>query len=264
MVSPQPTPSFCPARWFNAAIAGDVNELEAGLMSGFDINTQEPQRHETALMLAAREGNPAVLWLLQMGADPNISNIHGNTALMIAAFRNHVTAAQDLIDHGANVRAQNAIASPVLMMASASLAITQMLLATSAIEDINAQDLHGFTPLLQAAYSSSGHTPDPRLADRCGVIELLVAYGANPNAKTNMEQSALMLAASWGAGPVVKTLLTLGADPLWVNSLGQRACDFWPVSADPDVRALLTHQENICVLSRSCLSKPPSPHRRHR
>lgn len=64
---------------------------------------------ENALLLAAAKGHyDVVLYLLRAGLDVNESDELDNTALMFAAYGNHVAIVSLLLDWGADVTAQNA------------------------------------------------------------------------------------------------------------------------------------------------------------
>lgn len=57
-----------------------------------------------ALLTAAETGNFVVLkGLLEHGANVNMSDCHGNTALMFAVLSRHLTSVQWLVEHGADL-----------------------------------------------------------------------------------------------------------------------------------------------------------------
>lgn len=68
----------------------------------------QPSNHETALHIAAKVGHDDVVHaLLREGADPNITNIHGDTPLHCACRRNHVRTAQRLLCAGTGAQTPN-------------------------------------------------------------------------------------------------------------------------------------------------------------
>jgi ankyrin repeat protein len=97
----------------------------------------------TPLMIATDSFNvEKVKSLLDQGADPNLKNSNGDTALLLAIRWRHgeyvrTDIVQSLLDHGA---------------------------------DINIQDKHGFTALIEASRGGGGT-----------VIKLLLDYGADPH-----------------------------------------------------------------------------------
>lgn len=99
-------PSRVPESFFEAALAGRLDEVEAGLASGIDPNA----RHAggpTALLFAAHAGHEAIVdRLLDRGADPSLADANGYTALMIASKAGHDAIVSRLIDAGAHLEAR--------------------------------------------------------------------------------------------------------------------------------------------------------------
>ena len=61
-----------------------------------------------ALVTAAYEGEyELVKTLIAKGADPNVTNEHGDTAVMLASEHGFDTIVELLLDHGANVNAKD-------------------------------------------------------------------------------------------------------------------------------------------------------------
>ena len=69
-----------------AARAEDVELVQWALDQGTDVNAIRPEkRNGTALIIAARKGNPEIVsLLLARGADPTVANHEGETALDLA------------------------------------------------------------------------------------------------------------------------------------------------------------------------------------
>jgi ankyrin repeat protein len=79
---------------------------EEQLWSGL-VNVQCGERMRTRLMYAARAGNVArVLWLLARGAQTELKDERGWTALVWAAFSGHDEVVQALVAAGADVHAR--------------------------------------------------------------------------------------------------------------------------------------------------------------
>ena len=143
----------------------------------------------------------AVRTLLKQGANVNLAEADGTTALHWASYRDDLESADLLIRAGAKVNATNDLGATPLWTASlnGSAAMVRRLLLAGANPNIAL--LLGETPVMVAA--RSGY-PD--------VVEQLVAKGANVNARAARGQTALMWAASQKHPDVVKTLLAHGAD----------------------------------------------------
>ncbi len=95
-------------RLYNASVSGDLDELNAAIVAGADVNGSVERRGTsyTALMRAARAGRCDVIRILvQAGADPNLAgreNVETNiTPLMLASRRGHKDAVELLLQAGA-------------------------------------------------------------------------------------------------------------------------------------------------------------------
>jgi ankyrin repeat protein len=94
---------------------------------------------------------------------------------------------------------------------------------------IDAPDSRGYSPLMLAAYC--GHLE---------AVELLLAWGANPNGTDNAGNSILMGAAFKGHAAMVECLLAHGADPTFKNAAGLDARGFALQYGRTNVVPLLT------------------------
>jgi ankyrin repeat protein len=179
---------------------------------------------------------PAVRLLLAAGADVNIPNRDGNTALMFAvAARKSADLVRLLLDAGAVVDSRNAGGRTALLSAIGfqSLPAVEMLLAAGA--DVSLADLEGTSPLIKAAQAFP-EAVDPLLAiiTRLPADQRLAAV----NARDNQGYTALFLfisrhMRSGGAGQALATvsaMLRMGADPnigtsFFMTPLAVAVCD---------------------------------------
>jgi ankyrin repeat protein len=207
---------------FVAAQNGDVSGVKVELENGVNPNLQD-SNGKTALMKAAGEGGLAanisasgqitytslasrgnvdtVQMLLSHGADPNLVDSNGITALHYAAMWGRRQSVEELIKAGADVNASaNSPNGPPLHRAAEKghLEIVQYLLSSGA--DISASDEGGQTALITASYH--GQTE---------VIALLIEHGANINATSDGGYTPLMNAAYMGQYESAKILLDRGA-----------------------------------------------------
>ncbi|MQA91432.1 MAG: hypothetical protein GEU90_14600 [Gemmatimonas sp.] len=138
--------------------------------------------------------------LVDGGADVNVREADGTTALHWASYWDRVDIADLLIDEGAEVNVANDLGATPLWPASlnASEEMVRRLLAAGA--DPNLGLLSGETPLMTASRSGGREV----------VLELL-AKGADPNASATRGQTALMWAVSQGHADVVEVLIENGA-----------------------------------------------------
>lgn len=140
--------------------AGRASHGDGILRGGVPDRGSRPARagQMTALHYAAREGHTGVLALLSgNGARIDDPEANGVTPLLLAIMNDHAEAARYLIEHGA---------------------------------DVNADDWYGRTPLWAAVDTRNVELDgeiNTQVADRegaLGVIKLLLARGASPNART--------------------------------------------------------------------------------
>ena len=177
--------------------------------------------------------------LLEEGADVNVAEGDGTTALHWASYWDNVEAADLLIRAGADVNAANDLGVTPLWPASlnGSTAMVHRLLEAGA--NANAALLRGETVVMTAARSGS--------AD---VVGQLLARGADPNVRDNVRgQTALMWAAAQQHSDVVDVLLAHGADvdarsdvwdQLWQSSGGSEV--------HPDHKLRIHHGGNTALL----------------
>ena len=166
---------------------GHIERLKWLLSRGADPNIQDILG-DTALYLASLEGNlEIVVTLLAAGANTNLARMtDGYTPLMGAATWGHVEVVKELITHGAALEAQRND-------------IPEETIAEKLYDYTNPtwSSIDGATALLLAC--NMGHT---------AVVKELIAAGANVDAKTTADgMTCLMWAAAHGYTDIVIELL---------------------------------------------------------
>ena len=151
---------------------------------------------------AMQRDNTLAAALIETGADVNLAQADGATALHWAAYHGNVSLAGLLLDAGADASAANRNGSTPLWLAAnqGDAAMIEALLEGGA--DANEELPLGRRPLMLAA--------------RSGVVDavrVLLEHGADPNAaEAERGTTALMQAADQGHADVIGVLIEYGAD----------------------------------------------------
>jgi len=143
----------------------------------------------------------AVRQLLKQGANVNIPQPDGATALAWAAHWDDGATADLLIAAGADANAANQLGMTPLMLAAVNGSGPMVDKLLKAGADASIARSTGETALLLAARVGSA-----------AVVKSLIAYGADVNAKTRFGDTALMFAAAEKHPEVSRLLVELGAD----------------------------------------------------
>jgi ankyrin repeat protein len=107
------------ARYFDAAREGDSAMLSAFYQAGLDVNVADEKGY-TALILAAYHGHSDTVNFLISEANANTcqEDNRGNTALMGAIFKGHVSVAKQLVFADCDIDEENEQGQTALMFAS--------------------------------------------------------------------------------------------------------------------------------------------------
>jgi ankyrin repeat protein len=156
--------------FFRAAQLDDVDRVAKVLLRGVSPNVRDPNG-ETGLIVAMRYEALKVARLLmdQPGIDLEAKAPNGNTALMMAAFRQNKTALLELLKRGAQVN-QKGWTALHYAAAAGSVEISRILLDKYAY--IDAESPSGMTPLMIAAREGQED-----------VVALLLEQGADATLK---------------------------------------------------------------------------------
>ena len=190
------------------------------------VNASDPNGH-TPLNYACASGfsEPAVLKLIELGADVSKPNMMGTSPLMHVmynSFSDNVT--QALVKAGADVNYKNpygCTALHVACMSKASLERIQSLVKLGA--NVNAADSNGHPPLITAVRTSCDFDVINYLAGLCQDINL-----KTENDPKHKEWTALHFAASLHNPGLCATLIKKGADisaKNWAGNTPEMLCD---------------------------------------
>jgi ankyrin repeat protein len=183
------------------ALSGDAKVVKALLQGNASPHAADTNRGDNALHRAAALGHTAAIEaLIQGGADVNVANKDGCTALFWACLEGHIKSIELLIKHAAFVNVPDAQGvSPLMICARAGhhKALEALIWAGASV---NTQSKNGSTALMEA--SQGGH-------EQC--IEILVRSEAIVNVINHEGYTPLLLAQTRGHTSARALLRTHGA-----------------------------------------------------
>ena len=240
-----------------------------------DVNGLSDSNSSPLMVAAQNQLSEEVELLLAAGADPNVANTYGYTALSQAVSRDDKRSVQNIIRAGANVNARDVVGRTAFMNAvhQGHMSVIDTLLNSNI--DLDVQDKKGHTAFSLVTYMDSIELVDkllpyaglplpevpyarphdaarqtqlilgaaagqsfeamrflldngvhPDMANLSGVtalmlvvyrknaklMDLLLRYGANPNAQTQLGQGALHIAVDLAYLHGIEALLQAGVD----------------------------------------------------
>lgn len=168
-------------KFLKAAQAGDIPEMEKWLAKGVHIDTRNSSG-ETALRIAAVNNDLVTTrFLLDKGANPNITDTAGRSPLSRAAGEGFnallklLLAAPDI-----DVDAQKKDGDTALRLAVVNNQVESVRLLLEAGANPDIQNADGNTPLIRAV--AQGYTE---------ITKLLLQHGANPHIRNNELMTAI-------------------------------------------------------------------------
>lgn len=238
-----------------AARRGDLRALQTLLKRGADPNGPEFPEMSRAFQTAIWDDRPQVIQLLaKHGADLDVHDKFGNTALALASEQGKTQAAAALLKAGATDTLHDAAAR-------GDMKALERLLDAKAIKSTN---LHGRTPLHCAARNGQARAvkrllAEPGISLKAAAFKGVLSEAASSGSKatvallvkkgckaTELNNRPLVKAVASGCADAVRTLLSHGADPNTVDDNG------YPVLYDAVhahnhavTRALLEHGADV-------------------
>ena len=165
----------------------ELRYVERLLATGANLDIKDADGYTALIWASCRGQLEMVEKLLDAGAIVNAKTEHGRTALLWASKYGHLEIVEKLIEAGANINIQDVEGSTALLLASewGHLETVEKLIDAGANLDI--QNKEGDTALMKAAAVGD-----------LEIVEKLIEAGANVNMKNNEGQNAISLAANDG------------------------------------------------------------------
>lgn len=213
----------------NAVLASDQARVEMLLAKGADINKRNLQGLAPLHGAARQRDSNMIALLLKEGADPNVKDGDGWTPLLHAAFRNHVPSVEELVKGGADVDGPDRGGFTPL-----SIALEEgKFFAAKALIDAGAKaetrlGKDELTPLMVIASKPQVERRAQSLNQGPSSVEiakLLIAKGADVNARSKAGVTPLMVAAAHDNAVIAGVLIQSGADIGAKTAAGQTALD---------------------------------------
>lgn len=152
--------------------------------------------------------------LLERGANVNLQNHDGTTALFEATSVKSTELLKLLLNYGANIDLRDNDGNTALTTFAWSMDIDIMKAFLENGANPNLQDKWGQTAL---------HKVTECRNSKIESVMILLDKGANPNLQDNDGRTALMNTSSCGSTEIVKLLLKKGANPNLLNNMGNSA-----------------------------------------
>lgn len=152
--------------------------------------------------------------LLKAGADVNIQEMYGDTALMLAAHRSPDVASL-LAKHGQGINIKNEYGDTALSCAAKSGNFQSVQTLIEAGAQVNSKNRHNETPLMYATQENQVKT-----------VKCLLENHADANVATKSGLVPLHIACKQNFEEICTLLLLGGADPNFANKTGERPLTF--------------------------------------
>lgn len=223
-----------------ASLAESATGKDRALRKLLDLQPVLEPRTMTLVQTVELPGPDLFRAVLSQGADTAWKDEEGNSLLLLAAKRHHVTALEALIAAGADISARNNDGDTALAIASGKSEYELMVIGVGLAlgQDRNSlmrlvfraaprsSESPSTERRLQAARVLLGAMADPNAADRQGntplfeatrsgdveLVSMLIAAGAQVNARNNAGATPLVLAAQFGLHEIASELVAARAD----------------------------------------------------
>ncbi len=225
---------------------GHASSVSLLLSHGASVNVSDLSGN-TLLMMAVELGHNDITKLLlnDPSCNVNVSGSYNLTALHRATWHNDLDVVQTLLQVGALIDLQDKAGDTALLIAirgTTNTEITKSII--SAGFDVNIKNGADETPLIVAAEKGEAE-----------IVQILTEAGANLNLyQAGSGTTALMCAASENHIKVADLLLTAGANPLIVNHDGFLALHIAISQGHPEMARFLIDRMDRVLANKDCWS----------
>ena len=186
------------------AVSSDQEDVVAYLAEqGADVDIRNPNGESPLLTIAHDAGKLQMIrTLLEAGADPNLTDSSGNSAILYAMGAEALEVVALLIDYGADLNAVGTDSATPLLFGISTYSTASTLYLLDQGVNVDPVDHNGMQPLHWAAMAG---VPE--------VVEKLIDRGADPNVRNPDGTTPLIMAAQTDRTRAARTLIERGADP---------------------------------------------------
>ena len=184
-----------------AAREDNIEQVQEALLNGAKVDSRDKTTQETALEWAARNGNREMLrFLISVGANVNLVDRNGQTALMLIGEQATSDMVWDLIDAGAKVNVKDHDGDTALSEAASANDSDVLKALVDAGAQVNQQNNDGQTALMKAAENGNVNN-----------VRLLIRAGADFNIRDKDGMTAMTYARERNNAAVIRLLHSYGA-----------------------------------------------------
>lgn len=255
--------------------AMDIDSLESAVESGvdvkwaiFDLLAKFEEDYIESGETIDVNSYLEILEILLTKADPNETNIEGDTPLLYIAGSTHANEMDDvikpfvtlLIKKGANINVQTPGPEHIPLISIAityDLPMTDILLKNKV--DVNATDKLGATALHYLAENSSDAFTMKRLESILSLGSVDKPLHKVLNAQTLSGETPMLAAVKGGHLDIAMALLDMGASPEIRDNSGKAIKDYIVPEEHPEEYAALVTDAEVSALARKALENDNMP-----